>query len=199
MGIDILTLVSDFENIRDHESSTAVFRTHVPWVGSSAYLHVVFKPAPPDLLSHAATELKMPVPFVDFLRIQNGAVLFSGALSIYGIHSRGQLLNRDDPDFVLPFNVEDENQNWPPPDRAVYLSIGGYSFDGSRVCINRNDGKVYLFERGTQSLLRSPSHCWENIEQLIISEVMRLAALFDRRGKRLVDESQMLPVVGPPS
>lgn len=199
MGIDILSLVSHFENTGDRETSTAVFRTRVQWVGASAYLHIVFKPASYDLLSHAATKLKMPASFVDFLRTQNGAVLFSGALSIYGIHAPGQLLKREDPEFALPFNIEDENQNWPPPDRAIYLTIGGYSFDGSRVCINRNDGKVYLFERGIQSLLRSPSHSWESFEQWIMSEVIRLTALFDRRGKRLVDESQTLPVVGPPS
>ena len=155
MGVDILSLVSHFENAGDRETSAAVFRTRVQWMGPSAYLHVVFNPAPEDLLSHVSTKLKMPASLVDFLRKQNGAVLFSGALSIYGIHSPGQLLHREDPDFALPFNVEDENQNWPPPDRALYLSIGGYSFDGSRVCINRNDGGVYLFERGIQTLLRS--------------------------------------------
>jgi len=199
MGIDVLSLVSHFDKAGDRETSTAVFRTRVQWVGPSAYLHVVFKAASADLLSHAAAKLKMPISCVDFLRTQNGAVLFSGALSIYGIHSRGQLLNRQDPDFALPFNIEDENQNWPPPDRALYLSIGGYSFDGSRVCINRHDGKVYLFEREIQTLLRSPSHSWESLDQWITSEVIRLTALFDCRGKRLVDESQTLPVVGPPS
>ena len=162
-------------------------------------IFTLFLSLPDDLLSRAATKLKMPVSFVDFLRTQNGAVLFSGALSIYGIHSPGQLLHREDPDFALPFNIEDENQNWPPADRVLYLTIGGYSFDGSRVCINRNDGRVYLFERGIQSLLQLPSHSWESLEQWIMSEVIRLTALFDRRGKRLVDESQTLPVVGPTS
>jgi hypothetical protein len=49
MGIDILSLVSHFENAGDRETSSAVFRTRVQWGGASAYLHIVFKPASRDL------------------------------------------------------------------------------------------------------------------------------------------------------
>jgi len=197
MQIDILSLLSGFDKARDHETGTAFFRTHVPWVAPFAYLHIIFKPAPFDALSRTAKTLEMPLSLTEFLQAQNGAILFSGAVSIYGVHRPGQLFMREDPDFVLPFNIEDENSNWPPVDRARFLSFAGYGFDGSSVCIDRNDSQIYLFQRGKQALSAAPAYSWPNINVWIISEITRLTALFDRRGKRLVDEAQTLPSVNP--
>jgi hypothetical protein len=195
MAVEILSLLSDSENVEDHESSTAVFRTHVPWVGPSAYLHIVFKPTAVRVLSDAALKLNMPEFLVEFLRIQNGAILFSGALSVYGIHRPGQLLHREDPAFVLPFNIEDANLNWPPVDRTRFLVFGGYAFDGSSVCIDRTGGQICLFRRGRQTLLSEPAYSWSSLEEWIVSEIARLAMLFDSRGQRLVDEAQTVPII----
>lgn len=195
MGIDMLSLLSGFDKAGDHETETAFFLTHVPWVAPFAYLHIVFKPAPSDSLLRVAKRLAMPLSLVEFLRGQNGAVLFSGALGIYGVHRPGQLFKRGDPDFVLPFNIEDENSNWPPVDRARFLKFAGYGFDGSSICIDRNTSNVYLFQRGQQTLNVAPAYSWPNLNVWITGEITRLTALFDRRGKRLVDEAQTLPTL----
>jgi hypothetical protein len=192
--IKVLNLLSGFENVKDHESEKAFFRTHVPGVGPLAYLHVIFKPAPEDVLPDAARKLRMPTALVEFLRLQNGATLFSGALSVYGVHRPGQLLHREDPFFDLPFNIELENYNWPPADKARFLAMGGYGFDGSGVCIDRNDSKVYLFERGQQTLLPEPSCSWPSLDGWLTNEIARLSMLFDNQGRRVVDESQTLPL-----
>jgi len=199
MQIDILSLLSGFDTAGDHETETAFFRTHVPWVAPLAYLHVVFKPAPHDVLSGVARGLKMPVSLTELLRGQNGAILFSGALSIYGIHRPGQLFKREDPNFALPFNIEDENSSWPPVDRVQFLKFAGYGFDGSSVCINRNDSQIYLFQRGQRALNATPVYSWPNLNLWINTEIVRLTAIFDHTGRRLVDEAQTLPTVGPPS
>jgi hypothetical protein len=199
MAIELLRLLALFENVSDRESDIAYFRTHVPWIGSLAYLHIIFKPAPEDVLADAARRLRMPVPLIEFLARQNGAILFSGALSVDGVHRTGQLLNREDPFSLPPYNIENENNNWPPYDPERFLGIGGYSFDGSTVCIDRRDQQIYLFERGQETLLQTPLCSWQDLDQWITSEITRLSVLFDRRGKALVKEFQTLPPREAPS
>src|SRR5690349_18753318 len=125
MSIELLSLLTIFDNVNDRESKTALFRTHVPWVAELAYLHIIFKPLHDSVLQEAQARLELPKPLTDFLRQQNGAILFSGALSIYGVHPVGQLLNRRDPFGRMPFNIESENYNSPPSNRH-FLAIGGY-------------------------------------------------------------------------
>ena len=193
MTIKVMTLLDKFDNIGDRESETAFYRTHIPWLAPLAYLNIIFKPAPEDALAIVAKKLKIPMPVLEFLRNQNGAILFSGALSVYGIHRPGQLINRDDPSCDLPFNIELENQNWPPLDTIRHLVIGGYGFDGSAVCIDRQDYRICLFQRGRRQLQSKPSFTWPSLEEWLRNEITRLAAIFDSGGKRLVDESQTLP------
>lgn len=193
MTIEVLRLLSTFENVNDRESETAFFRTHVPQAGSLAYLNIIFKPAATDVLRRVAVQLRMPAVLSEFLKVQNGAILFSGALSIYGVQRSGQLLNRGDPFFDLPFNIEEENRNWPPPDSHRFLAIGGYSFDGSIVCIDRSDCSLSRFSRGEQELLKAPLFKWPSLQGWLTTEIARLSVLFDRRGTRLVDESQTVP------
>jgi hypothetical protein len=93
MTTNLLDLVSKFRDVNNRESEGAFFRTHAPWVGPEAYLNIIFKPAPKDVLADAGSRLNIPFAFTKFLAKQNGAILFSGVLSIYGTHWPGQLLN----------------------------------------------------------------------------------------------------------
>jgi hypothetical protein len=180
----------------DRESSTAFFVTNVPWIAPVAYLHVIFKPIGRQVLEEAGRRLRMPIPLSELLKTQNGAILFSGALSIYGVHAPSQLLNRSDPFSRLPFNIEDENNNWPPVNRTQFLAIAGYGFDGSQVCIDRTDSRVHLFHRASNALAPTPTFSWKNIEDWIVSETSRLSTMFDSRGKRIVDERLTPPQAG---
>lgn len=193
MAIDLLGAVSKFDNANDRATDTAFFRTQVPWVAPMAYLNIIFKPAPKDVLPDVARRMKMPPALVEFLGKQNGAILFSDALSVDGVHRPGQLLNREDPFLGQPYNIELSNYNWPPFDSKRFLAIGGYGFDGSSICIDRSDSRIYLFQRGTQTLAREPSCSWLSMDEWLTNEIARLSMLFDERGKRLVDESQTLP------
>ena len=192
MAVELLRLLSNFEHVNERESETAFFRTHVPWIGPQAYLNIVFKPAPEEALAETARRVRMPASLVEFLRTQNGAILFSGALSVCGVHRPGQLLNRQDAFSRMPFNLEDENDDWLADDSERFLPLGGYGFDGSSICIDRSDSCIYFFRRGERGLL-STSLKWPSLEDWVKSEVARLSMLFDERGKRLVHESQTLP------
>jgi len=133
--------------------------------------------------------MKMPPPLVDVLAQHNGAMLFSDALSLYGVVRQGQMLNRSDPFSLPPYNIESENRSWPPPDRDRFLKIGGYGFDGSGVCIDRDYLRVVVFRRREKLPFRS----WPSLDAWLTSEINRLSDLFDATGRRLVEESETLP------
>jgi hypothetical protein len=104
MSIDLLSVVSSSRRFDDQENVNASFRTRVPWVAPQAYLHIVYKPAPAKLLSEVAERWAFPSVVVDFLSRQNGAMLFSGSLNLYGVVEPTRLLNREDPFSLPPFN-----------------------------------------------------------------------------------------------
>jgi hypothetical protein len=130
--------------------------------------------------------------FAEFLRVQNGAILFSGSLSIYGVLEPGQRISRE-PMLRPPFNIEDENASWPPHEPDRLLAIGGYGFDGSSICIDRRDFGIALFQRGEALLRREPTLSWDSLDQWLRSEISRLSNLFDTSGRMLVEESQTVP------
>jgi hypothetical protein len=193
MAIKLLDSVSSFAEVNDRETETAFFRTHVPWVAPLAYLHVIFKPlAETDLLA-AISRLDLPSPLAGSFALQNGASLFSGNLKLYGLHKPGQLLNRSDPFSRLPFNIENENDRCSRDVLDHLLVIGGYGFDASRVCIDRQKLSVHAFRSNGRSLDTTPFYSWMSLDQWLTEEVARLSDLFGRDGRLLVHESETLP------
>jgi len=193
MTINLSHALSAFKSPTDREGETAFFIAHVPWVAPEGYLHVIFKPAPSAALTDLSSRLRLPESIASFLRTQNGADLFSGSVGVYGVHGRGQRLNRRNPFACFPFNIEDENQNWPPFDQDRFLSVGGYGFDGSRVCVDRNDSTVHLFKRDLRTLSENPSYSWDSVGSWLQSEIARLSVLFDKNGRILVKRSETIP------
>jgi hypothetical protein len=187
--IDLQSLITKFHAVNDLENEVASFRTHVPWVVPEAYLNIVFKPASPDVLSVVGAKMRIPTPLLQLLAQHNGANLLSGSLSLYGVVRKGQLLHRSEPFLLPPFNIELENRNWPPRDRDRLLEIGGYGFDGSGVCIDRDSLRIFVIRRGE----KEPYASWPSLEVWLNSEMQRLTELFDASGKRLVDKSHTLP------
>jgi hypothetical protein len=187
MSVNLLNALSKSRAYDDLESPVAYFRTKLPWIGPDAYLHIIYKPA-----SQAAIRdnfhLKIPWPLAEFLQDYNGARLFSGAINIYGVHRRGQLLNRTDFRMMLPYNLELENRNAPAPDPQQFLVIGGY-FDSSRVCISRKDHRIVVFRESENAAYC----CWENLGEWITTEIERLSILFTPDGKLLTDRATTLP------
>jgi hypothetical protein len=193
MTIRLLDLLSQFREANDHESENAYFRTRVPWVAPLAYLNIVYKPAPQEVLNDAIRRLSIPRVFSEFLAVQNGAILFSGALSIYGAVRPSQLLNRSDPFSLPPFSLDDHNEVSSLPHADSFFTIGRYGFDGTRVCIHRGPLGVHLFEKGGTELTAMETPTWKGLDEWLTSEVSRLSVLFDSDGHRLVNELETLP------
>lgn len=193
MSLKVLELLAAFDNVNNREGTFAFFQTHVPWVAPEAYLNIVFKPASDEVLAGVIRRLRIPHVFVDFLAHQNGAILFSGALSVYGVHAPNQCLDRLDVFGRLPFNIEDENTRCDVGDSHRLLAVGSYGFDGSRVCIDRRDLSVSVFEKQNADAWPTLSTRWESLEDWVRSEITRISALFDPQGHLLVPERETLP------
>src|SRR5579885_3520858 len=130
MSIRLLDLLPRPEGPKFRESKGAFLLTPTPWVAPLAVLHTIFKPQPLDVIQSASEALELPRHLTDFFAVQNGAVLFNGALAIFGVHAEGQLLFRDDPEFDMPYNIADYIHRT-PPGRGELMGIGSYSADGS--------------------------------------------------------------------
>jgi hypothetical protein len=187
--LDVFTLLSKFRDVNNRESESAFFLTHVPSVAPLAYLNIIFKTAPHDVLADVGARLKIPVPILGFLERYNGIILFCNSLCVFGVHRKGQLLNRTDRFAALPYNIENESLHFAPSDRRRFFKFGAYGYDGSGVCMNRDDHSISVFRRREEA----PYRVWPSLEDWLESEIQRLSKMFDETGIWLVDESETLP------
>lgn len=174
---------------RERESSAATFYNFTPWIAPQAYLHIVFKPADKTALNEVSCLINLPITWQDALAEQNGAILYSDAISIYGVRSSGALLNRTDVFEMPPFSIVDVNRSWPVEPRERFLVIGSYSYNGTRVVLDKDDGSVLAIPRQSEKLLCR----WPDPDAWISDELRRLSMLFDREGRILVSMEQTLP------
>jgi hypothetical protein len=186
--IDLLKLLSKFENVNNQENDVAYHLTHVPWVAPLAYLNIIYKPAAPTTLESVSDVMRIPKPWKEFLAATNGARLFSAYLYVYGVVEPGTLLDRSDPFRLPPINLEQTNRGL-TLDRQQYLEIASYGQDGSMVCLDRQKNTVSAFHRGSKTAYAS----WPTCEEWLNLEVKRIAGLFDSRGKLLADGDATLP------
>jgi hypothetical protein len=195
MPIDLLALLGKFEAVSDRETPDAYFRTHVPAVGSSAYLNIVYKAPPKTVLDEVDREVRLPNSLRDFYTSWNGARLFVGALSVYGCVPTGQLLNRADPFKLLPFDVREVNHEFTRQTKnAGLVCIGSYSYDRSIVCMHRETQSVACYVGKDFSKRRQE---WGSLDRWLTDEVGRMSLFFDSQGNRLVDKERLLPGLEP--
>jgi hypothetical protein len=160
----------------------------LPHVGGHAYLHVIFPPRPDEEISDllVASGLDVPQSVLSFLREINGAILFQGALSLYGL--RGEISR--DPELRKPFDLIEANTLMRPKGASAGdFFIGGYNEDASRVYLKADGTKVYRRDRKSVGDLAQ----WPSLENFILNEISRLSLLFDSDGMRNGDASTLPP------
>ena len=69
--------------------------------------------------------------------------------------------------------------------------IGGYSWDGSKLYIDKRNNSVHYCKRYDSTSLKS----WDSLAEMIISEVKRLYSLFDLDGKQIDENKSTIPVI----
>lgn len=160
----------------------------LPHVGAHAYLHVVFPPKTANEIDSLLNEsgLDFPREVANFLCDLNGAILFQGALSLYGI--RGEISR--DPELRKPFDLFEANSLMRPKGASAdEFFIGGYNEDASRVYLKADGSHVYRRDRKVVGVLTK----WPSFENFLLSEVSRLSLLFDASGLRNEDVSTLPP------
>jgi hypothetical protein len=173
----------------DFSSSNASYYIHVPQLAPYGYLHIIFAPTDRQVLVHSAQYLLIPECLQSFFSTQNGANLFFGRLSIFGILERGRLLNRGADRVQAPFDIEKENSRWNFLPEEEWLLIAAYSYDGTQVTLHRSGGNVRAVERKSHKPLSE----WPSLDVYLRNEIKRLTPLFDTAGNLLVDPKYTVP------
>jgi len=192
VAVDLLASVAKFAPVDDCSFETVIYRTHVPFVAPRAYLHAIFKPTSAEVYQKRTAELGITGPVADFYRLYNGAILFSGAIAIYGLLPDTYQLNRKDWfEKALPYNILEPNRQYESQlRRRDQLYVGAYGLDLSAVCVTRKEGAVTCYEGDGFKKVRA---VWPSFCEWLRSELIRLSACFDEYGHQLTGDDLLLP------
>jgi hypothetical protein len=190
VAINLLKLLSRFDEVSDRETEHAYSRTLVPSVAEYGYLNIVYKPQAPGVVAAGDTALRLPATLLAFYAAWNGARLFFDVLSIRGCLPSGQRYNRSDPFAVLPFDLRESDRSLACQlDEAGVIRIGTYNSDGSAVCMQRDSRQVECY---IGKDLARPRERWSSLDEWLISEISRLSLFFDSAGKALISNDRLL-------
>ena len=154
---------------------------HVPHVAPDAWLHTMFAGLTEDEVAKVESEAgrSLTAEHRRILAAHNGLMLFSTALSLYGLrHSNVRVGDA----ARQPFGIRVPNG----PERVpgapkTWVYVGGYSSDGSQLCVDFTTSHVYRCARYSAKPLKE----WPNLISMLNEEATRISSLFDENGRRL--------------
>jgi hypothetical protein len=155
---------------------------HVPHIGPSAYLHVIFRALNSGEISLLEKSInnELPPALKAFYSDMNGINLFSTTLSIHGLRKN---YNRAGYSMWQPFGMEEINVS----ERIIganknLVFFASYKIDGSLLYTSTENEKVYK----CLSTCVEPIYEWPNFQEAICQEVLRISEEFDKDGKKIV-------------
>jgi hypothetical protein len=190
--VSLEDLLQKFNPYKNLEYGGRHFMTHVPTLGTLAYLNIIFDPSDLDIQLDIIDPLVLPNEIRLFYKVYNGAHLFSDLLSIYGFLPKVYKLERDDRRKTLPYNIIDINKEYIDDLLTSEIFIfGSYGFDRSELFIERATGRIYCSVGDDINKFRAT---WPSFETWLVEEIGRLSDCFDKNGNRLVEFEETLPV-----
>ena len=162
---------------------------HTPHVAPRAYFHTVFPGVGEETIQRieALSGVAIPRAYARLLQGFNGAILFSGAMSLYGIvESFTRNLNVHQPYDLLEYNHLSRPVYAKPED----FFIGGMKSDGSLLFLEGDAPTVFRRERGSRDVLNS----WVNIDAMLDERMAALEKLFDEHGRKKDPNASTVPV-----
>lgn len=165
---DLIEILSYRDAQAIHRGSQWLGIELLPSVAPCAYKHVLFPPIDAGKVDQAlfALDLEVPKSYREMLEQINGAILFLGRLSLYGV--RGEISRN--PDLRKPFDVNEANTIRRPqflsPDHFV---VGGCREDGSKFTM-LPDGCVRRMLEGQREAIAA----WDSLEDMLNSNVASL-------------------------
>lgn len=191
MTVDLIKMLNKFKNIDDVETEDAYFKTRVPSVAPFGYLNIVYKPAPMERRKEVSRELDLHADLEQFYNRHNGARLFLGSLSVFGILPEHYSLERTDPFKLLPFDLLDINARLSRHlRRRNVLAVGSYRHNRSRVYFDRTTGRLTCIDGDDPEIVRGE---WSDFNEWIETEVTRLSCIYDEKGILLAPPEVTLP------
>jgi hypothetical protein len=184
-------LLTKFNHEYDIETPVSWYRTKAPSIAEFAYLNLIFKPTDAEVRAWAARLLQLPGRIRQFHAQYNGVRLFEDSLNVFGCLPEGYQSVRTNvfghPPFdIVRMNAEFRNHLQP----LGLVAIGIYGFDGSLVCMSRDEPEVTCFYADDMSRVR---RIWLDFDEWLSSEIVRIGSLFDENGKLKWDPSDTVP------
>lgn len=162
----------------------------IPHVGPDAWLHVLFPGLKRSEFREVEQSLGGPLPdeLRQFYRRFNGLSLFNDALSIFGLRKTP---GRSDDAAWQPYSILTPNGPERPPDApsdAFFFS--GYGWDGSLVYVVPSENRIVRCLKSSAK----PLNEWADLSEFLSKEAVRLATLFDDKGRRIRASSPTTPI-----
>jgi SMI1 / KNR4 family (SUKH-1) len=185
MNQEIERLVQPWRGKADYDAANgAVLICHWPSEGPIAYLHKLFAPASTDDIDlvRDECEFELPVEYRAFLQEHNGARLFLGAISLWGVV--GEILRSTSRDLAQPVSLlnglEVFRATAPARWRERWRAIGGIATDSR--------WSIEIHETGIVAAVRNGrERAFIGLSQLLQLVVDLMGRSFTRDGMQLDD------------
>ncbi len=166
---------------------------HVPHVAPEAWLHILYKGLGANEMAEYETRfpVKFPNAYREFLRMANGVNIFSDSTAVWGY--RESYIRKGETAYQ-PYDLLLLNQERPRGCPDSWLFFGSYSWGrGSDVHFDTSLGvdnsEVFRIARDSTTILNK----WSSFNDWFVTEVERLANLFDENGKKKNPQEPTIP------
>jgi SMI1-KNR4 cell-wall len=155
---------------------------HISHCAPEAHLHGLYGPLRESQIEELQDQLErdFPASFRRFLRLHNGACVFTLFINVYGLRTswtRTDLIAAAQQPFsMLTPNVEERPSG--APDDMLFIGSTG---DGRNPIGMLPDGEVLQWIADSSMM---PSRRYENVFEFLLTETRKAQQLFDEKGKR---------------
>ena len=177
---------------RKVETTGAFLIGHAPHIASEAWLNSIY----PCLSEQETVELEavlgttIPSEYRHFLQdVSNGMNVLVDEFCLFG--KRKNYIRTSMDATRQPFSLSDAFAEKPRNATPDMFFIGGYSWDGSKLYIDKRNDRVYYCQRYNSTPLKS----WDSLSDMITSEIERLYSLFDMNGGQINENEPTIPVI----
>ncbi|MCD4795457.1 MAG: SMI1/KNR4 family protein [Bacteroidales bacterium] len=188
---DINSRLIKFEKLGvELQSSGTKLIGKAPHIAPLAWMHTIFKGLTEKEILELEKELNTDIPkdYQEFLKISNGLHIFNTTFCLNGL--RKSYDRTDEIENRKPFCLKTANINERPLNSKMeYFFIGSYDWDGSYLYINKKNNKIYRCDRENAE----PLNEWDNLTELIISEIDRLSELHNENGTEKNEDEPKIP------
>jgi hypothetical protein len=189
--ISLEKLLGKFKSNKDFEFEGSIFKTHVPWVAPKAYLNIIYRAADEETQKDIINPMHLPVELREFFYRYNGARLLSSSLRIYGFRPKDFVFTRSGWGALATFDLIESNINhFGHLAMSPLLIFGSCGPDVSLIFIERVSEKVFCAEGDNLNKIRKS---WKSFNHWLEEELTRLSDCFDKNGRQLVDDEEILP------